>query len=56
MLGVFIAEKWIDRVVDVARVNERMMYVKLVIGMQIVNIFSAYAPQVRLSSEEKHDF
>ena len=32
--------------VNVVRVNERIMYVKLVIGKQIVNIVSAYAPQV----------
>ena len=33
-----------------------IMYVKLVIGKQIVNIVSAYAPQVGLSAEEKDDF
>ena len=32
------------------------MYVKLVTGNQIVNIVSAYAPQVGLSAEEKDDF
>ena len=52
-VGVFIAERWIDSVVNVVRVNERIMYVKLVIGKQIVNIVSAYAPQVGLSAEER---
>ena len=33
-------------VVNVVRVNKRIMYVKLVIGKQMVNIVSAYAPQV----------
>ena len=46
-VGVFIAERWIDSVV-----NERIMYVKLV----IVNFVSAYAPQVGSSAEEKDDF
>ena len=55
-VGVIIAERWIDSVVDVVRVNERIMYVKLVIGKQIVKIVSAYAPQVGLSAEEKDDF
>ena len=32
------------------------MYVKLVIGKQIVNIVSDYAPHVGLSAEEKDDF
>ena len=48
-VGVFIAERWIGNVV---RVNEQIMYVKLVIG----NIVMAYAPQVGLSAEEKDDF
>ena len=52
-VGVFIAERCIDNVVNVVRVNERIMYVMLVIGKQIVNIVSAYAPQVDLSAEEK---
>ena len=53
---MFIAEIWIDGVVNVVRVNERIMCVKLVIGKQIVNIVSTYAPQVGLSAEEKDDF
>ena len=55
-VGMFIAERWIDSVVNVVRVNERIMYVKLVIGKHIGNIVSAYAPQVGLSAEEKDDF
>ena len=50
-VGVFIAERWINSVVSVVRVNEWIMY-----GKQIVNIVSAYAPQVGLSAEEKDDF
>ena len=53
---VLIAGRWIDSVDNVVRVNERIMYVKLVLGKQIVNIVSAYAPQVGLSAEEKDDF
>ena len=41
---------------DVVRVNERIMYVKVVIRKQIIHIVSAYAPQVGLSAEEKDDF
>ena len=37
---MFIAERWIDSVVDVVRAKERIMYVKLVIGKQIENIVS----------------
>ena len=53
---MFIAERWIDSVVNVVRVNGRIMYVKMVIRKQILNIVSAYAPQVGLSADEKDDF
>ena len=53
---VFIVDRWIDSVVDVSRINAWIMYVKLVIGKQIVNIVSVYAPQVGLSAEEKGVF
>ena len=43
---MFIADRWIDSVVGVVRVNKRIMYVKLVIRKQIVYIVSAYATQV----------
>ena len=54
---MFIAERWIDSFFDVVRVNDQIMYVRLVIGRQILNIVSAYAPRVGLSAdEEKNDF
>ena len=53
-VGLLIYERYLDSVVDVVKVNERLMYVKLVIGMQIINIVSA--PQVGLSAEENDVF
>ena len=53
---MFIAERWIASLANVVKVNERIMYVKLVIEKQIVKIVSAYAPQVGSSAEEKDDF
>ena len=55
-VGVFIAERWIDSVVNVVIINERIMYVKLVIGKQIGTIVATYVPQVGLHDEEKDDF
>ena len=40
----------------VLRVNDRIIYVNLAIGKQIVNSISAYAPQVCLIAEKKDDF
>ena len=41
-LLVFIAERWIDSVVDVVKVNEQIMHVQLLSGKQILNSDSAY--------------
>ena len=54
--GVFNAERWIDSVVYMIRVNKQSMYMKLAIGKQIVNIISTSAPQVGLSAKEKDNF
>ena len=42
---MFIAERWIDSVVNLVKVNERIMYVKLVIGKQIVNVVLSGIPK-----------
>ena len=55
-VGVLIAEKWIESVVDVKRVNERMILVKMIIGEKLVNVMSAYAPQTGRGEEEKDEF
>ena len=46
VFDVCIAERSIDSVLDVVIISERIMYVKLLIRKYIVNIVSAYAPQV----------
>jgi hypothetical protein len=51
-----VQSKWIDKVVKVSRVNERIMLVKLLIGDDLVNVLSLYAPQVGKTEEEKDCF
>ncbi|MBJ3377360.1 hypothetical protein JGC18_24970 [Salmonella enterica subsp. enterica serovar Typhimurium] len=55
-VGILIAEKWSDKVVEVKRVNERIVIVKMVIGVKLVNVVSAYAPQSGRSDDEKDEF
>ncbi|KAF3669650.1 hypothetical protein FXO37_08915 [Capsicum annuum] len=45
--------KW---VIEFKRVSDRLMSIKLVIGVSTVNVISAYTPQVGLDEEEKKDF
>ena len=57
-VGVIIAEEFIDKVVKVVRVYDRLMMVKVLVGQCLVNIISAYAPHVgrSRSQDEKDDF
>jgi exonuclease III len=45
-----------DGVVDVKRQGDRIILVELVLGDVVLNIISAYAPQVGLSESEKREF
>ena len=46
-VGILVAEKWIDKVIEVKRVNERIILVRIVVGKCVVNLVSAYAPTGR---------
>ena len=55
-VGILVAEKWINHVVEVRRVNERVMVLRLAIGRSVFNIVSVYAPQTGRIREEKEEF
>lgn len=45
-----------EKVLQVNRVNDRLMCIKLLIAEKTVNIISAYAPQQGCTEQEKLDF
>ena len=49
-------EELVKSVLEVKRVLDRLMTVKLEVKGSILNIISAYAPRVNNSMEEKNDF
>ena len=55
-VGLVLAEKWIDKVFDVKRYNDRVMLLKLIVGETIVTFLSVYAPQSGLADSEKEKF
>ena len=55
-VGILVAEKWINHVVEIRRVNERVMVLRLAIGRSVFNIVSVYAPQTGRTREEKEEF
>ena len=55
-VGMIVSEEFIDKVVEVTRVSERLMMVKLIVGKCLMNVVAAYAPQTGRSQEEKDNF
>ena len=55
-VGVLVAEKWVESVIEVKRVSERMMLLRVRVGKRILNLISVYAPQVGRAMEEKEEF
>ena len=55
-IGIVVREELAKSVLEVKRVSDRLMAMKLEIKGLILNIVSAYAPQVNNSMEEKNDF
>ena len=49
-------EALVKSVLEVKRVSDRLMAMKLEVKGSILNIVSAYAPQVNNTMEEKNDF
>ena len=43
--GVMVSEKWMEHVVEVKRISERLLVVRLAIGRVILNVVSVYASQ-----------
>lgn len=55
-VGILVADKWKEKIVEVVRVTDRIMYLKLMVGEELVTFVSIYAPQSGLSSKCKEEF
>ena len=55
-IGIVVKEELVESVLEVKRVSDRRMAMKLEVKGSILNIASAYAPQVNNSMEKKNDF
>jgi len=60
-VGVAVKREWMNvkvhmKPVDVKRVNDRIMYVKMTVGNDVLNVVSVYAPQVGREMVEKEKF
>jgi hypothetical protein len=55
-VGVLVQEKWIEKVIEVKRVSERIIVLRVTVGKCVLNVVSVYAPQVGRTMEEKEEF
>ena len=55
-IGMVVREELAESVLEVKRVSNRLMAMKLEVKGSILNVVSAYAPQVNNSMKEKNDF
>ena len=55
-VGIFLAEKWVDKVIDVNRVSDRIILIKILANDRILTVVSVYAPQCGLDDSVKDNF
>ena len=55
-VGVIIDKSLKDNVIKINRIGDRILALKIVVDDKIVNIISAYAPQVGLDMSSKLNF
>ena len=55
-IGIVVREELVESVLEVKRVSDRLITMKLEVKGSTLNIVSAYTSHVNNSSEEKNDF
>jgi len=55
-VSVLIDKDLVDGVVEVRRKSDHIMFVKLVVGVDIIKVICIYAPQVGLTDVIKREF
>ena len=55
-VGVFVAEKWIEKVFEVKLISDQIILVKIIVSQRVLCLLSVYAPQCGLSDSVKDLF
>ena len=55
-VGIILSDEHQKNIIGIRKVSDRLMSIKLVIGKEIWNIISAYAPQIGCNVTEKGEF
>ena len=55
-IWIILSKEWQDKILEIKRISDRLMTMKLVSGNTMLNIISVYAPQVGCSQQDKYQF
>ena len=55
-VGIFLAKKPLDQVIDISKVSDRITVIKVLIQGIIISVISVYVPQCGLNDSHKNDF
>ena len=55
-LGIFVAEKWVDSVVNVERHSKRVLILRMVLDNGLLNVLTVYAPHSGKREDKKESF
>ena len=55
-VSFLVEESWIEEILEVKRVSERIMVLRVRVGKSVLNLVSAYAPQRGKKMTEKEEF
>ena len=58
-VGIFLAKKWVDKIINISRASDRMIVNKVLTQRIIISLISdltVYAPQCGLNNNQKDDF
>ena len=55
-VGILVEKELVDFVVEVKRKSDRIMAIKVLVGSEVINVVSVYAPQIGMSDDTKKLF
>ena len=54
--GIFLPKKWVDKVIDMSKISDRMIAIKALVQGIIISVISVYAPHRGLGDSQKDNF
>ena len=55
-VGIIVDKEWSKNVVEINRIGDRIISLKMVVGEETINVISVYAPQIGIDSNIKEQF